>query len=50
MEKNWILWFSVTLKILSLKAKPGFDMIEVKTKEEYWKKIYTLLETGYQVQ
>ena len=50
MEKYWILWFSVTQKVLSLKVKQGFDVIEVKTKEEYWKKVYTLLETGYRVQ
>lgn len=49
-RKEWRLWLSITNKILSLKPKSGFDVMQVKTKEEYWKKVHTLLETGYRVQ
>ncbi|WP_165392519.1 hypothetical protein [Blautia producta] len=50
MEKDLILWVSMTRKVLSLKQISGFEKIVVRTQEEYWKKVYTLLDTGYRVQ
>lgn len=47
---HWILWVSMTMRVLSLKQRTGFEMIEAKTMEEYWEKVYLFLETGYRVQ
>lgn len=43
------VWVSMTMRILSLKQRTGFEMIEAKTREEYWQKVYSFLKTGYRV-
>ncbi|GAA0800038.1 hypothetical protein GCM10008910_27270 [Faecalicatena orotica] len=50
MKKDLILWVSMTRKVLSLKQISGFEKIVARTKEEYWEKVHTFLDTGYRVQ